>query len=370
MAFSLEAVSAKQGDCLLLHWGDAKAPRHALIDGGPSGVYEQWLKPRLGVLAHPDRPAELELVLVSHIDDDHIHGVLDLFGESIEAEQDELTAPCIIKRLWHNAFRELTGSALTDASAELDAGASVREGVPASAIVASVGQGGRLQADAGGLGVPINDGQGGLIVGGAVSQLPGGLKLSVISPSTAQLDALRARWQAEASKHGNAAALAAAYLDTSVYNRSSIVVLAQVGERRMLLTGDARGDEVIAGLQATGLLDDRDVLELDLLKVPHHGSSRNVAQCFFDRIHAHHYVISADGKYGNPENETLQMILDSRSDDCFTIHLTNHEGEDGLGARLDAFFAQARDRGRRFDLVYRDPQKASLSVDLGDAGAP
>jgi hypothetical protein len=242
----------------------------------------------------------------------------------------------------------------------------MREGVTAGAIVASVGQGESLRADAEGLSVPINDGKGGLIAGGAVVRLQGGMKLSVIAPSTRQLDMLREKWRKEAAKRGRAAALASAYVDTSVENRSSIVVLAEAGGRRMLLTGDARGDEVIAGLRAAGLLEDRGVLEVDLLKVPHHGSSRNVELSFFRSIQADHYVISGDGKYGNPEDETLQMILDSRSDDSFTIHLTNHEGVDGLGDRLDEFFAQARKQGRQFGLVYRDPGQASLSVDLGD----
>jgi len=366
MIFSLEAVNAKQGDCLLLHWGEAKSLRHALIDGGPGGVYEQWLKPRLASIARPGQPPELELVLVSHIDDDHIHGVLDLFGASVEAMEDELPAPFVAERLWHNAFHELAGPSLNDASVEADVDALTGKDVHAGAFVASVGQGERLRADADGLSVPINDGQGGLIARGATSDLRGGLKLSVIAPSTQQLDALREKWEKEVAKHGKAAALATAYVDTSVENRSSIVVLAEAGGRRMLLTGDARGDEVVAGLGAAGLLDDRGVLRVELLKVPHHGSSRNVERSFFESIQADHYVISADGKYGNPEDETLQMVLDSRSDDAFTLHLTNHEGVDGLGDRLDAFLARARKQGRQFGLVYRDPGQASLGVDLGD----
>ena len=42
--FMIEAVKAKHGDCLLLHWGAGKL---ALIDGGPDTVYENFRKPRL-----------------------------------------------------------------------------------------------------------------------------------------------------------------------------------------------------------------------------------------------------------------------------------------------------------------------------------
>lgn len=374
MVFSLEAVNAKQGDCLLLHWGEPGDVRVALIDGGPSGVYERWLKPRLAVLAarHPDAPLPLEFVLVSHIDDDHIHGVLDLFSAAIEAEEDELATLCSIERLWHNAFHELTGADLAGAGAELaDAhGEMPGNGVSASAILASVDQGGRLQADADGLNVPINDGQGGLIVAGSVLDasdgLSGGLKLSVVAPSSGQLETLRQKWESEAANHGKAAALATAYADTSVYNRSSIVVCAEAGGQRMLLTGDARGDEILEGLEAAGILATGDTLKVDLLKVPHHGSSRNVGPSFFKRIQARHYVISADGKYDNPEDETLQMILDSRPQGDFTLYLTNHDGERDLGERLDAFFSRDRDKKPKFELVFREPSSPSLVVHLGD----
>ncbi|HYM45636.1 MAG TPA: hypothetical protein VES65_05680 [Solirubrobacteraceae bacterium] len=377
MVFSIEAVNAKQGDCLLLHWGESGDPRLALIDGGPSGVYERWLRPRLRALAaeRHDGPLALELVLVSHIDDDHVHGVLDLFGASVEALDDELDPPYSIERLWHNAFHALTAPALAAASVAAGDPSGAPRAAPAgavspSAIAASVGQGRRLQDDAVRLSVPINDGRGGMIVAPLVQELPAGLKLSVIAPSSQQLEALRKKWELEAARHGRAAALATAYEDTSVYNRSSIVLYAQADGRRMLLTGDARGDEILTGLQSAGIVAGEETLELDLLKVPHHGSSRNVEPSFFRRIRARHYVISADGKYDNPEDVTLQMILDSRRDDDFTLHLTNHDGERGLGERLDAFFSRARAQGRKFGLEFREPDRPSLAVHLGDPVEP
>ena len=86
----------------------------------------------------------------------------------------------------------------------------------------------------------------------------------------------------------------AAYLDSSVYNLSSIVVLARAKRKTMLLTGDARGDDVLAGLREAGLLR-RSPLHVDVLKLPHHGSDRNVETDFFRKIVADHYVVSADG---------------------------------------------------------------------------
>jgi hypothetical protein len=114
----------------------------------------------------------------------------------------------------------------------------------------------------------------------------------------------------------------AAFTDTSVPNLSSIVVLAEAGGKSMLLTGDARGDKILAGLELVGLLKKGDKMHVDILKAPHHGSSRNLDPILFHRLTADHYVFSADGEYGNPERETLQMLLDERGDEEFVIHLT------------------------------------------------
>jgi len=65
-----------------------------------------------------------------------------------------------------------------------------------------------------------------------------------------------------------------------------------------------------------------DTTHVDVLKVPHHGSANNLDDDFFQRITADHYVLSGDGEHGNPERETLQMLLDARGRAKYTVHLT------------------------------------------------
>jgi hypothetical protein len=44
---------------------------------------------------------------------------------------------------------------------------------------------------------------------------------------------------------------------------------------------------------------------------------------FFGRLPADHYVFSGDGKHGNRERETLNMLLEARGvDEEYTVHLT------------------------------------------------
>ena len=80
MQFALEALQANDGDCLLLHFagGAGDAVTRVLIDGGSRGIYKNVLKPRLDALRGQD-PLDLRMVMVSHIDADHITGIVDLF---------------------------------------------------------------------------------------------------------------------------------------------------------------------------------------------------------------------------------------------------------------------------------------------------
>jgi len=125
-------------------------------------------------------------------------------------------------------------------------------------------------------------------------------------------------------------------------------VLFRSGAHTLLLTGDARSDEIVAGLEAEGLLDGAEPVTVDVLKLPHHGSSRNVDPTFFTRVRARNYVISANGRDGNPENETLAMLCDSRlgDDDPWTLWLTHGgeagDGKPGLHERLVAFFTERK----------------------------
>ena len=193
----------------------------------------------------------------------------------------------------------------------------------------------------------------------------GAAKLTVVAPAAPALDRLDAKWEEWLSHHPEAVS-PAEYADRSVFNLSSIVVLAEAGGKSMLLCGDARGDHVLEGLETAGKLAAGGTLALDVLKLPHHGSIRNVDHDFFTRLPARHYVISADGRDGNPESATLEAIAASRADDDFEIHLTNHAGKGDLTQRLDAFVAARDAAGRGFGVSFRDEAALALRIDLAD----
>src|SRR5689334_23607528 len=86
MTLTFEALNAAEGDCLLLHHGPPNARRHIVIDGGVTETWACSLRPRLEQLRDehdldPDVALPIELLVVSHIDDDHIGGVKAMLDE-------------------------------------------------------------------------------------------------------------------------------------------------------------------------------------------------------------------------------------------------------------------------------------------------
>ncbi|MBW3653375.1 MAG: hypothetical protein KY433_07240 [Actinobacteria bacterium] len=381
MIFSLEALQAFHGDSLLLHAGTTGKPLLVLIDGGPSGTWEQHLQPRLEELraerAGDDGALRIDLAMVSHIDSDHVAGMVDFAGSLVTEQQDSKPLSYDVRTLWHNSFDDVLGNdadelraaALDVLSQPLDDAAADEIRAAGLAVVASVPEGRELRDRATTLGWSINEPFDGPVVlpaDGVRTITLGAVKLTVVCPHQVQLDKLHAAWDKWLEQHPKAVAgavPAAVTRDNSPYNLSSIVVLAECDGKTMLLTGDARDDHILSGLDEAGVAQDART-HVDILKLPHHGSIRNLTAAFFERVSADHYVISADGRHGNPETETLELIAGSRADDDFTIHLTNRVGTGTLKERLDAFLAAKQDAGRKYGVSFRAEDAHSLRIDL------
>lgn len=405
--FTLEALRARHGDCLILHYGDEDSPQRVLIDGGPSRVWREFLEPRLKELRDEEGlddgdPLRFRMLMVSHIDADHIVGVIDLMRALKRAKDDNEPIPYRFRTLWHNSFDDALGSkdAAEAAVRETSLAVGLAAGFDVEAIprdlpvddhnafaLASVNQGRQLRLLAEDLGVPFNKADGddpALLLAGNTADLRDGLTFELLGPNQAQVDALRESWKKfleeqerrrrEREETEEASVELVEFVDSSVPNLASLVVWAEKDDKVMLLTGDARGDFILEALEATGRLEEGgdDTLEIDLLKMPHHGSDRNVADVFFQRIRARHYVFSGDGNHGNPEPATFRLLLENRKPEHgkFTLYLTyvkedlperdDHYDLDELNKILD----EARDRNLDFDIVSPEDDDLSLSIAL------
>lgn len=322
---TLEFLNAAHGDAILLHWGDP--PRLALIDGGPSGSFGLSLGPRLSeIRAERARsladPLVIDLVCATHIDDDHIAGIVELLRDLRRKERDHLPPPYRVDRLWHNSFEDLISLTSSAASATKIA-AELLEMAPEDAVLAaSVNQGRDLRDLAHFLHVAGNQPFGKPITSGLSTTLFG-LDITVVGPCREALDRLEKKWRETKRRH-DPSVLAAGFTDRSIPNLSSICLIVNTGRGQALLTGDARGDQIIQGLEEAGLLAPGGVARMEVLQIPHHGSANNVDPVFFERVIADHYVISADGiAHPHPDGTVLEWLVNARGTDSCSIHLTN-----------------------------------------------
>jgi hypothetical protein len=111
----IRAFHAKDGDCLLIRGAQDTV---ILVDGGRGDAFKKNAYSRLS----PDElGTDIDLVYVSHIDNDHLSGILELVKAKVawdvfdfhEGDEDSLVrrpefgraAP--IRQIWHNGFAEL-----------------------------------------------------------------------------------------------------------------------------------------------------------------------------------------------------------------------------------------------------------------------
>jgi hypothetical protein len=341
-----EFLPAFKGDCFLIHGGSAEEPVLILVDGGPGGTYEDHLKPRLMALRDErgleDEPLVIDLIMVSHVDDDHINGILGLFREMRDRAMAGDPPLFEVRGLWHNSFDEIIGNDTITAEAAQFGAASFApliedaeepEGFDAGLILQSVSQGHELRSLAlsAELNIPLNEGFDDLIRtsrGEVTTRELGGIKLTIVGPRPAELAELQKthdEWlkdQLEKGKPITPTSMLQSLTDESVANLSSIVVLAERDGRKALLTGDARSDFVVKGLEEIGLMATDGGLEVDLLKMPHHGSDRNVDEDFLKRVTAPQYLFTGNGEHGNPERETFRMLAEARPGAQMEFYLT------------------------------------------------
>lgn len=305
--FRLTCYPAGDGDCLLLSYGTRSKLRHILIDGGRRSAYA-FLRPDLEKIAK--RKEVIELHVLTHVDADHIEGMLAL--------ADDPDLPVIPKQVWYNGFDQMQQLPTTLRPF------SVRQGDAYSAALKrlkwslnEIANGDAISTD--GFAAPFDF---------------AGLKITLVSPDNAHLQAMRGVWTAwrteKAAKAAakqiagleamgrkpmpailDVAALAALpeTVDPEAPNGSSIAFIAEFGGKRVLLAGDAHTDLLV---QTVGALAAKEGgrLKVDLFKLSHHGSKKNIGRKLVEMLDCSRYLISTDGRiHGHPDPEGISRLL-------------------------------------------------------------
>ena len=73
--FRIEMLPAAHGDCLWIEYGSGSTVHRILIDGGPAHAYPAL---RERILHLPADERRFDLLVITHIDADHIEGIIRL----------------------------------------------------------------------------------------------------------------------------------------------------------------------------------------------------------------------------------------------------------------------------------------------------
>jgi hypothetical protein len=365
--FSIEMLPAGHGDALWIEYGDDPAtPHRILIDGGTGPTYDV-LRARIDAL--PEGGRRFELMVVTHIDADHIEGMVRLL------QDDRLQLQ--FGDAWFNGWRHLPTVDFGPEQGEVLSALLLDKEIPWNkapndqAIC-------RSEGDA----LPS-------------FELEGGMNLTVLGPTPTELANLQVVWRKQLEKEGlipgstrdaldflfksrrlhvagveyglpatldvKTLSRPDADIDTSEPNASSITLLAEFEGKSAILSGDCVAPVLAEGVQQLLTERGQDTLRVDAFKLPHHGSRRNVRQEFLPLVKASRYLFSSNGAYfHHPDREAVARVLvEGANDDVDRELVFNYRSEEnetwGDPALMEEWQYQA---------VYPRPGTFGMRVDL------
>jgi Predicted hydrolase (metallo-beta-lactamase superfamily) len=111
-------------------------------------------------------------------------------------------------------------------------------------------------------------------------------------------------------------------LDDEGPNSQSIVMIVECGGKSILLPGDCTPVELYDALHSYNSTNSGS-LKLNLMKLPHHGSLRNITKRIFTEIVCSNFVISTNvnNKYYFPHKETIAKLIRYRNNVDKTINI-------------------------------------------------
>lgn len=339
---------ACQGDAFLVSFNNEST--NIIIDMGLGKTYTDFIKPDLTALKH--RGSSIDLLVVTHVDNDHIEGAIKFVKEN--AGNSEIIE---VKEIWHNSYRHLQFSKNAKAL-EHDEITTLKQicsqnnlrteqvGLQNVSIEEGVTLAGLLYA----YNYPWNIklGSNAVIKQNEVVKIADDVAIRLISPDVNKLEKLAQRWKSrlESEKYAftmnddelfddafeqymkmpelhssvqdiskNDQQLNFGELvnlvgtDNSATNGSSIAFIIEHKEHKLLFLGDAHEDNVyeeLFRLNANGY-----ELDFELVKVSHHGSNNNISKRLLGLISSKRFLISTNGRHLHPDLGAIAKIVDS-----------------------------------------------------------
>lgn len=312
----IEMLPALHGDCLFVEYGDSTRTRRLLIDGGPIATYRH-LAARLDALPAGDR--RFELVVMSHVDTDHVEGIVRLLANQ--------PLPMRVIDLWFNGWSHLTSGGRVLGG---------KQGEFLSALIVRRFEEGQWNGAFSGQAVVVPD-------GGALPErtLAGGMKLTLLSPTPATLAEMRKAWEKDLGADVTPGDLDAAWqrlaqrkaylpgqgllgttpeldtllerqlkVDRAAANGSSIAFLAEFAGKSCLFLADAYHQVIGESIKRLLRQRGQPLLRVDAVKLAHHGSAGNISDELLALIDCPRFLISTNGsRFRHPDAEAMQRII-------------------------------------------------------------
>lgn len=302
---------AECGDAARISFVDNGKPHHILIDSGYERTYRNILGSEIQTIhANKER---IDLWVISHIHDDHIGGAVNYINAI-----NNNRANNIIDKWWYNPPR--FNKTLSTASGVSKA-VSIAQGDALTSFLQSTKH------------VPQSQ-----IVNLQNPVSISGLKITVLSPSTEQLDRLYLKYKQsnvplEKNEDFEYTKSVSCNLkdyhikiedfdlsdwqeDNNIENGSSISFLMEYIEKKYLWLADAHPSVVTAKLKQLGYSPENP-LQCEFVKVAHHGSDGNCSDELLDLVCCAKYVFSVNGtnRHGLPNKKSVVRILRNRMRD-------------------------------------------------------
>lgn len=332
----VNVLPALNGDCILVEYTTL---HYILIDGGYVDTYKEYLLPRLNEIAK--HGGVLDLLVVTHIDSDHISGIIKLL------EEDEL--PILIKSIWYNGYRHVQSDALITDEPESFVHRSIsKEAKGLETRPISAKQGCTLSALIARRGIAWNEPANGKTIQTPLTFPLNNVVIHVLSPSQRDIENLEVFWKKRLIKDG---LLSKAHSeeywddafefslsqekpgfrfhnkkvskcfdltkikdepyepDSSATNGSSISFVLESERKTILFLGDAHAETIVESLK-TLYGEDCQPYHFDAVKLSHHGSYNNNSPELLSIIHTDKWLVSTNGdKYNHPDIATLAHII-------------------------------------------------------------
>jgi len=298
MSIEFEFFKAGHGDSILISTSNGT---NILIDGGEEGTYGEEIEDSLD-----ERGIEkLDLVVLTHIDSDHIGGIIEMLEED---NHDR------INELWFN-----------DSTIKIN----VKNGE------IGYGQGNTLEEIIKDTPIKHNSNlffEKGCNIADREYFIGSDIKLTLLSPMKDTLCTQVKKWKeyngeiaglscfderdlglvaenfrAENLNKAKTKKLAKA-TKTSLANETSIAFILEYNQKKFLFLGDADIKTINQSLIDLNY-SSKNRLEVEFVKLSHHGSKKNINEDFLDLIDTSKFIILTDcSTFAHPDKETLALI--------------------------------------------------------------